>query len=79
MSCREIVELATGYLEGTMPAGERERFDAHLTGCPGCREYLAQMRETVRLTGQLREEDLAPAAREALVAAFRSWRERPAT
>jgi anti-sigma factor RsiW len=74
LSCRELVEIVTDYLEGTLPPVERARVDAHLRGCPGCTTYIEQMRETVRLTGRLREEDLQPAAREALVQAFRDWK-----
>jgi hypothetical protein len=34
------------------------------------------MRETVRATGALREQDLDPALADELLAAFRGWRER---
>jgi anti-sigma factor RsiW len=73
LSCRELVEIVTDYLEGTLPPAERARVDAHLRECPGCTTYIEQMRETVRLTGRLREEDVRPAAREALLRAFRDW------
>jgi anti-sigma factor RsiW len=74
LSCRELVEIVTEYLEGTLPTNERARVDAHLANCPGCSTYIEQMRETVRLTGRLREEDVRPAAREALLQAFRDWK-----
>lgn len=73
LSCRELVEIVTDYLEGTLPAEERARVEAHLVNCPGCTTYIEQMRETVRLTGRLREEDVPPGAREALLQAFRGW------
>lgn len=71
--CREMVELITDYLEGALPRRERRAFEAHLVGCPHCSEYLAQMRETIALTGRLREEDLTPAMREDFEAVFASW------
>lgn len=74
LSCQELVELVTAYLEGELPAPERARFDAHLGECGGCRAYVEQIRETIRLTGTLREESLSPEARDALLAAFRDWR-----
>lgn len=77
LTCRELVEIVTEYLEGTLPGGERERFDAHLLDCLGCTTYLDQMRETIRLTGRLGEDDLAPTARDELLAAFRDWKRRP--
>ena len=61
ITCQELVELVTGYLEGALPARERERFEHHLALCPGCVIYVEQMRETVRLTGERpREETLPP-------------------
>ena len=74
LNCRELVEIVTDYLEGTLPHEERARVDAHLVNCPGCTTYIEQMRETVRLTGRLREADLQPTAREALLEAFRDWK-----
>ncbi|MDP9295682.1 MAG: zf-HC2 domain-containing protein [Actinomycetota bacterium] len=74
MSCRELVELVTAYLEGTLPGDDRARFEEHLAGCEGCSNYLEQMRTTIRLTGMLSPESLSPAAERALLSAFRSWR-----
>lgn len=73
--CREMVELITDYLEGTLPRGKRRRFEAHLEGCPHCTEYLEQMRATIRLTGGLRAEDLTPRMSAEFAALYRRWRE----
>ena len=75
LSCREIVQLATEYLEGTMPPDARLRFERHVAICPPCRGFLGQMRETLRLGGELPEESLSPETREALLEAFRDWGE----
>ena len=56
MNCGELVELVTDYLEGSMPADERARFDEHVSRCDGCTTYLEQFRSTIRLTGMLSEE-----------------------
>ena len=74
LSCRELVELVTDYVEGSLDRRSRARFDRHIAGCPHCTEYLAQMRQTIRLTGRLTEEQIEPRAREELLAAFRTWR-----
>jgi predicted anti-sigma-YlaC factor YlaD len=74
LTCKELVELVTDYLEGVLPPAERRRFEEHLAGCQGCRDYLQQMRETIRLTGQLTEEAIEPQAREALLHVFRAWK-----
>lgn len=74
LSCRELVELVTAYLEGALPQRDRERFEAHLRACDGCSAYLAQVRQVTTAAGRLHEEHLEPATRSALLAAFRGWR-----
>jgi predicted anti-sigma-YlaC factor YlaD len=74
LTCKELVEVVTDYLEGSMAPEDRVRFEEHLVDCPGCSAYLDQMRETVRLSGALREEDLEPAARATLLDVFRDWK-----
>jgi hypothetical protein len=74
LTCQELVEVVTEYLEGSMPPGERLRFEEHLVYCDFCTTYIDQMRATVRLAGELREQDLAPAARDALLETFRDWK-----
>ena len=74
MACRELVELVTDYLEDALSRADRRRFEAHLAGCSHCTLYLEQFRETIALTGTLREEDVSPAAREELLAHFAEWR-----
>jgi anti-sigma factor RsiW len=71
IACREVVTLVTDYLEDRLTPDDRARFDAHLAGCPHCTAYLTQMRATIRLTGTLREEEIPPEVREALLAALR--------
>ncbi len=77
MKCIEMVEAVTSYLERRMPDDERTRFEEHLSVCDGCTAYLEQCRITIRLTGMLTEEQIAPDAREALLAVYRSWRGSP--
>ena len=45
LTCRELVELITDYLEGAMPPDERARFEAHVAECDGCEAYVRQMRD----------------------------------
>ena len=70
ITCREIVELVTDYLEGALPPGEVEAFEMHLAYCDGCVNYLDQMRETIRLMGELTEESLPPRILDELRRAF---------
>ena len=74
MTCKELVELVTDYYEGTLSPAERARFELHLQGCSGCRNYLEQMRQTIKLTGKLTEESLSPVAQQELLGIFRNWK-----
>ena len=76
LTCQELVEVVTDYLEGTMPPERRLLFEEHLALCDWCQTYLEQMRATIRLTGTLEEENLTPEAREALLDVFRDWKRR---
>jgi anti-sigma factor RsiW len=58
MTCRELVEIVTEYLEEALSDRNRLRFEAHLADCPHCRLYLEQMRLTITALGRLR--DLPP-------------------
>jgi predicted anti-sigma-YlaC factor YlaD len=73
ITCKELVEIVTDYLEGRMPAERRLLFEEHVAFCSWCQTYLDQMRETVRLTGMLTEEDLIPETRDTLLEVFRNW------
>ena len=74
LDCKEIVELMTDYIEGKLSEGERLRFEDHLSTCKGCTAYLEQMRQTIRLTGQLREENLTLQEKDDLLRLFRDWK-----
>ena len=74
LSCRELVELVTEYLEDALPADERARFEEHIGGCSGCGTYLEQMRQTIEAVGHLPEDGLTPGAERTLLEAFRGWR-----
>jgi anti-sigma factor RsiW len=75
VTCKEVVELMTDYLEGALSASERGRFEDHLAGCKGCQAYLAQMRMTMRVLGTLPSEPMSEPLRAELMSAFRTWRQ----
>ena len=73
LTCQQVVELVTEYLDGVMEPGRRARFEGHLAACHGCRAYLEQFRTTVSLVGRVDVADVpAPVMRE-LLSAFRNW------
>ena len=77
ISCQEVVELVTDYLEGAMEPELVARFEHHLTLCDGCVWYVDQIRMTVEAVGRIGEEDVPPETRDGLVAAFRDFRRTP--
>jgi anti-sigma factor RsiW len=74
LTCQELVELVTDYLEGSLGWRDRRRVAKHLDACAACTRYLAQMRETLDLLGTVPVETLSPEARSTLLDAFRDFR-----
>jgi hypothetical protein len=74
VTCREIVELVTDYVEGSLGPEEREAVEMHLNLCDGCTDYLLQLRVSIELTGMLPPGAFPPQLEEELCAAFRSFR-----
>jgi predicted anti-sigma-YlaC factor YlaD len=76
LTCKELVEMVTDYLEGRLSTEARLRVEEHLAFCSWCGTYLQQMRDTIRVNGMLTEEDLSPEDREKLLDVFRDWKGR---
>ncbi len=76
LTCRELVELVTDYLEGRLDGADRKRFEAHVAECDPCALYIEQMRLTIAALGRIPLETISPEAERELVAAFRDWRSR---
>ena len=76
LSCQELVELVTAYLEDALAPEDRARFEEHLGDCGPCRVYVEQMWETIRLVGRVAPDNLSSEAERELLAAFRSWHSR---
>jgi hypothetical protein len=74
ISCQEVVELVTDYLEGAMTPEDVTRFDHHLSLCEGCVFYVDQIRMTIAAVGRIGEQDVPPEVRDDLVAAFRDFK-----
>jgi anti-sigma factor RsiW len=71
MSCRELVELVTAYLDDALSAAERARFEAHVAECGECATYIAQLADVAKVAGTLTEADIPPEALSALLPVFR--------
>ncbi len=74
LTCAELVELVTEYLEGALPSGERQAFEVHLAACAGCAHYIEQIRYVTRLTGALAEQPVSDSTRAELLRLVRNWK-----
>lgn len=70
IQCQEMVRLVTDYFDGALDDSMRRRFEEHLRHCDGCTAYVEQLRLTMALVGEIREEHLDPVFRERLLEAF---------
>ena len=74
-SCREIAQLVTDYLEGSLSLCDRIRFQMHLGLCFACRNYFRQMKYTIATLGQLPPDPVPPHVKEELLKRFRTWKQ----
>jgi anti-sigma factor RsiW len=74
MTCKEIVEIVSDYVEGALSPAEREAVELHLNLCDGCTDYLEQLRLAIAITGELPADALSPELEEELCVAFRSFK-----
>ena len=74
LTCKELTEVLTDYLEGVMPLKDRARFEAHLALCDGCVTYVEHMRQVIATVHELRADDVEATAPDDLLEAFRAWK-----
>ncbi len=76
LTCAEMTELITEYLEETMSLEDRLEFQKHVGLCRDCREYLHQMKVTVETLGAMPEEPVPEPVMGELLHKFRGWKDR---
>ena len=74
LNCRDVVVLITDYLEGQLQPDLHRAFEAHIAGCPGCKNYIEQMRQTIAMLRTLTQEPMFPETQEELLHFFRAWK-----
>ena len=74
ITCAKLVEAVTDYLEGEMGPLKWLKFQMHLGMCIGCRNYLKQMKQTIRTLGELPTAPIPPEVRDELLERFRTWK-----
>lgn len=78
MTCREVTEFIMHYLEGELPAAQREEFARHLAACPPCVRYIDTYKATIAAAKSLAGEsaDKVRDIPEALVKAILAARQK---
>jgi len=59
LTCQQVIDFVMSYLDGGLPAEDREIFDAHLQICIDCRNYLASYQATQRMIAEQGRADAA--------------------
>jgi anti-sigma factor RsiW len=72
LSCGNVTDRASDYLDATMAPGERERFARHLASCVGCTRYVEEIRQTIHGLGSLPREPMPDDMKERLRQALHS-------
>jgi predicted anti-sigma-YlaC factor YlaD len=75
LSCKEVVELVTAYLEHALLAETQAQMEAHLANCPGCKTYLLQIQQTIAMLRALSQEPAFPETKEGLLHLFAQWKQ----
>jgi len=75
LSCKELTELITDYLEQRLSQADSLRFEQHLSICPGCVTYLDQMRVTIKSLNAKPKVEIPRKIETELLKAFRSWKD----
>ena len=73
LTCKQLTEVVTDYLEGRIPFRQRVSFHMHVGMCRHCRAYLRSMRMTMKTLGKLPDVSPPPEVRDELLRRFDSW------
>lgn len=74
LTCQEVVELVTDYLEHALLPRTRALFETHLAECDGCTTYTEQIQQTITMLRQLAQEPVFPESKQKLLELFQTWK-----
>jgi len=57
LTCRQVLDYLSDYVDAHLPAAERARLDEHLAGCPQCVDYLENFKATLAACPSLRDSE----------------------
>jgi len=74
LTCQELTELVTDYLEGHMSLWDRMRFRLHIGMCRPCRTFLHDQKLAIKTLGKMPADPIPPDVRDELLHKFRDWK-----
>jgi predicted anti-sigma-YlaC factor YlaD len=74
LSCQQVVELVTDYLENSLLPEMLIRLEVHVAECPGCENYIEQMQLTIDMLHQIAQASVFPTRKQELLQLFRDWK-----
>ena len=60
LRCRDVGQLLYEYVEERLEPSVGQQLEQHLADCPGCLAFINTYRQTIRLSKDLRCEDIPP-------------------
>lgn len=74
ITCVELTELVSEYIEGRLSRWDRLRFWLHIRLCPVCLDYIQQLAVTRATLGRMPDEPIPAPVRDELLACFQGWK-----
>lgn len=74
VTCQEIVERVTDYLEHALDSETAALFEEHINFCDGCEAYLGQVRATIETVAEIEPAGVPAETSARLLSAFREWK-----
>jgi predicted anti-sigma-YlaC factor YlaD len=74
LSCREVVELVTEYLENTLLPEMRKHLEEHVAECPGCESFIEQIQLTISMLSQIAQAPVSATTKQRLLQLFQDWK-----
>ncbi len=56
--CAKYIDLLSEYIDGEMTVESCAELEKHMVDCPPCDEFLQQLRNSVKMTQQIRCEEI---------------------
>jgi anti-sigma factor RsiW len=76
IECRQIADLLSDYLDGTLPKPTRELLEWHIEGCGPCVAFVNTYRGTINAATKLKDVEIPSELKQRLLAVLRNQRDR---